>query len=246
MSKPAVPSKEGHSDPIRRWPTPRSKNWTLNLLKEAHSNENVMAVIAVGSAVRPSVTSVDLDLIVICRKVSELTLKPPLEIDLRTYQAGQVDMQVAKGNDMLGWAIKFGRVLFQREGYWDSIVELWRDRLPLPEKNIADERAAEALRRLKKVLEMDDLYAAHEQALSYATHLARAELLKRKTYPASRPELPGQLRDIGSHQIADWLEQLISPTADHLKQIKELLEFGRQTNSCIVWPPSAARKNSEQ
>ena len=229
MSRVALRSAESIPD-IRRWPTPRAKAWTLQFLAEGMDNDNVIAVVAVGSAVRPAVPSVDLDLVVICKEPSTLHAKPPLEIDLRTYRADQVQQDVAQGNDILGWAIRFGRVLFQRDGYWNAIVESWRDRLPLPSPTAATRRAEEALHRLTKVFELRDLDAAEELALSYATHLARAQLLKRKVYPASRPELPAQLRQIGAHDAADCLQRLIDPTVDHSKQISVLLERRRLTS----------------
>lgn len=228
MSRAALRSMDSAPD-IRRWPTPRSKVWTLQFLNEAAADDNINAVVAVGSAVRPAVQSADLDLVVICREPADLRVKPPLEIDLRTYRAEQVPQELARGNDLLGWAVKFGRVLFQREAFWDAISESWRHRLPLPPPDVAEQRANEAFCRLTKVLEIGDFDAAEELALSYATHLARAELLKRNVYPASRPELPVQLREIGSDEAADFFEQLIDRTVDHSKQIADLVETRRLT-----------------
>ncbi|MBI4486046.1 MAG: hypothetical protein HY655_08560 [Acidobacteria bacterium] len=131
---------------------------------------------------------------------------------------------------MLGWAVKFGRVLFQRDGYWNAVLESWSSRLPLPSPDLAVQRANEARNRLTKVLEVGDVDAAEEQALSYATHLARAELLKRNVYPESRPEIPSQLRKIGAHEAADCFEQLIDRTVDHSKQISMLVETRRLTS----------------
>jgi len=217
---------------IRRWPTPRAKTWTCGFLRDAKDDVNIIAVVAVGSAVRPGVRSVDLDLVVICKKPESLHFKAPLEIDLRSYPADQVHCQLAQGNDLLGWAIKFGRVLFQRDGYWDTLIESWHDKLPLPTPAMAAQRAQESLQRLTKVLELGDVNAAEEQAVSYATHLARAELLKRNVYPASRPELPVQLREIGANEAADCFEQLIDPTVNHLKQISLLVETHSLTSGC--------------
>jgi hypothetical protein len=215
-------------------------------LSDATDNENINAVVAVGSAVRPAVPSADLDLVVICRDPASLRVKAPLEIDVRTYRADQVQQELAKGNDLLGWAVKFGRVLFQRDGYWNAISELWRDRLPLPPPDVAAQRADEAFQRLTKVLEVGDVDAAEEQALSYATHLARAELLKRNVYPASRPELAGQLRKISSHKAADCFEQLIDRTVDHSKQISMLVEARRLTSGCTRRRPRGARSTSKR
>ena len=231
MSRAALRSTPSPPD-VRRWPTPRSKEWTLQFLKEAADDDNINAVVAVGSAVRPAVPSADLDLVVICGEPSNLRARPPLEIDLRKYRVGQVQQQLATGNDVLGWAVKFGRVLFQRNDYWDDVVQSWRSRLPLPSPEVAAQRANEAFHRLRKVLGLADVDAAEEQALSYATHLARAELLKRNVYPASRPELPLQLRKVGAHKAADCFEQLIDRTVDHSKQISKLIETRRLTSGC--------------
>lgn len=108
------------SDPapaVKRWPTARSRAWTLQFLADAADNDNILAVIAVGSAVRDVVTSVDLDLVVICRRPEILRLNPSLEIDLRVYPENQLLPELARGHDLLGWAVKFGRVLFQRDEY---------------------------------------------------------------------------------------------------------------------------------
>jgi predicted nucleotidyltransferase len=224
MTKPAHKRPEPALT-IKRWPTARSKAWTLQFLADAADNENILAVIAVGSAVRDAVTSVDLDLVVICKKIETMRLKPSLEIDLRMYLEDQVVQELRRGHDLLGWAIKFGRVLFQREQYWNTLSEFWRDRLPLPKLEVAMQRANAAFHRLAKVFELGDFDAAEEQALSYATHLARAELLRQNVYPASRPELLGQLRDIGANESADVLEKLLDRTIDHSTQISTLLKI---------------------
>jgi hypothetical protein len=198
-------------------------------LTDVKDDANVVAVVAVGSAVRPGVRSVDLDLVVICKRPEDLRVRAPLEIDLRSYPLEHVLGQLAGGNDLLGWAVKFGKVLFQRNGYWDSLSDSWHDRLPLPAPDVAAQRADESFHRLTKVLELGDVRAAEEQAVSYATHLARAELLRRNVYPASRPELPAQLRKVGSYEAADCLEQLFNPAVDHSRQIRLLAETRRLT-----------------
>lgn len=244
MSRAALSSTQLPPE-IRRWPTPRSKEWTLQFLKEAADDDNINAVVAVGSAVRPAVPIADLDLVVICREPLDVRGRPPLEIDLRKYRVDRVQQELATGNDVLGWAVKFGRVLFQRNRYWDALVESWRNRLPLPSPDVADQRANEALHRLRTVLELGDLDAAEEQALSYATHLARAELLKRNVYPASRPELPLQLRQVGAEEAADCFARLIDRTVAHSKLISTLVETRRLTSGCTRRRPHGVRGSSK-
>lgn len=216
----------GNAPPqILRWPTERSREWICRFLSSAPANESILAVVAIGSAVRPNVSSVDLDLIVISAEDAPLHVSPPIEVDLRTYSEAILDAQVARGHDLLGWAIKFGRVLFQRVHYWDKVVESWQDRLPLPSAALTRERAAGAQARLAKVLQSGDADAAHEQALSYLTHLARAELLDRGVYPASRPELPSQLRASGNGQIAEQLDRFMKGDRTEEAQIEQVLRL---------------------
>jgi hypothetical protein len=144
---------------------------------------------------------------------------------LRAYSAADIDAQLNSGHDMLGWAVRFGRVLFQRDGFWDRVVDSWGQRLPLPSSKLARERAAAAYRHLTNVLQFGDADAAHEQGLSYVTHLARAELLDRGVYPASRPELAEQLRAIGDVRLAEWLDRLLSGESTELSQIDTLLKL---------------------
>jgi hypothetical protein len=191
----------------------------------APANESILAVVAIGSAVRPNVASADLDLIVITAQAVALRISPPIEVDLRLHAAAAVDAQIARGHDLLGWAIKFGKVLFQRDRYWERMVDSWQDRLPLPSAPLARERAAAAHERLIKVLESGDADAAHEQAVSYLTHLARAELLDRGIYPASRPELASQLRASGRCQIAEQLDRLLQDERTEKARINQVLEL---------------------
>jgi hypothetical protein len=199
---------------VLRWPTERARKWTRDFLKLAAADDSVLAVIAIGSAVRPNVVSADLDLVVICNQTKPLHLSSPMEIDLRIYSAGSIDAQIAGGHDLLGWAIKFGKALYQRNYSWDRIVDGWKDRLPLPSAALARERAARAHRRLVKVLGSGDADAGHEQALAYLTHFARTELLDRGVYPASRPELASQLRAVHCGELAAELESFLR--IDHI------------------------------
>jgi hypothetical protein len=146
-------------------------------------------------------------------------------VDLRAYSTADIDEKLQSGHDMLSWAVRFGRVLFQRDGFWDRVVDSWRNRLPLPSAELARERAATACRHLMDVFRVGDEDAAHEQALSYVTHLARAELLDTGVYPASRPELAEQLRGIGRFRLAEWLERLLHDEPTDMAQIDQLLKL---------------------
>jgi len=213
------------SGQVLRWPTPRSRDWTNAFLESADRDPNIIAVVAVGSAVRPRVPSADIDLIVICRDPDVLSEVPPLEVDMRAYSVADIDARLESGHDLLGWAVRFGRVLFQREFFWDRLCDSWRLRLPLPSSELARARAASAYRHLTDVFRLGDADAAHEQALSYLAHLARAELLDRGVYPASRPELAEQLRGIGNFRLAESLDHVLNDESTELSQIERVLKL---------------------
>lgn len=211
---------------ILRWPTERAKKWTCDFLKSAPANGSLLAVVAIGSAIRQNVVSTDLDLVVISAEVAPLHISPPMEIDLRVYSESNIEAKIAGGHDLLGWAVKFGKALFQRDHFWDRIVDGWGERLPLPSAALARERAVSAHGRLAEVLGSGDTDAVHEQAVSYLTHLARAELLDRRVYPACRPELPSQLRaSTSSSQIAEHLERLLHTDQIDKARIDQLLKM---------------------
>jgi len=220
--RPQSPAERA-SDQVLRWPTRRSKEWTDAFLSSVRTDPNILAVVAIGSAVRPHFPSADVDLIAICGDTHVVKEATPMEVDLRLYCAVDVDSHLKGGHDILGWAVKSGRVLFQRDRFWDRVVESWRHRLRLPSSKLARERAASAYRRLINLVELGDADAAHEQALSYLTHLARAELLDRGVHPNSRPELAEQLRGIGNFRVAEWLDRLLQDQPTELSEIHRLL-----------------------
>lgn len=195
---------------VRRWPTTLARQWTLEFLRRAQDDINVVAVIAIGSAVRDNVPSDDLDLLVLCRDKERLRERAPIEVDLRAYDLDDVDRQVANGRDLLTWAILFGRPLLDRFQTWESIVHRWRGRVPLPDPDAARSRAAVTLARLMEMREMGDDGAAVELDVSYQTHCARALLSEAGVYPASRPELSDQLRNLGAMEQARNLTKALT------------------------------------
>lgn len=195
----------------------------MSLLTRSQSNPNIIAIVAVGSAVRPNVPSVDVDILAICSDPHLLKESPPIEVDLRTYSAKEINNKIEACHDMLIWAIMFGKVLFQRDDFWNHIVDSWRGQLPLPSAALALERARKVYRHLTAVIKVKDEDAVHEQALSYLTHLARAKLLLQGVYPASRPELASQVRAIGESQLAEWLDRLCVGKQVQLSEIERLM-----------------------
>lgn len=194
---------------VLRWPTPESRLWLRKFLREGSSDENVLAIVVVGSTIRSRVESDDLDLVILCRDRNQFRYKSPIEVDLRTFAISTADDELSHGNELLGWAVKFGSPLFDRRGTWAKLVSRWRDGLPLPDPVRARRRAAIALKYVKALKEIGDDAAAAEMRLSHVTLLARAALAEAGVYPASRPELPGQLRAIGRADLSKEVEDAI-------------------------------------
>jgi hypothetical protein len=210
---------------VLRWPTTRSKTWTCTFVSSAKVDPNIIAIVAIGSAVRPGVSSTDIDLLTICSSRDLQSQTPPIEVDLRTYLTKSIEDKIAQGHDLLTWSIKFGCVLYQTNHYWDKLVANWSDRLPLPSKELARQRASTVYQHFTEVLKIGDEQAAREQAISYLTHLVRAELLERGIFPASRPELPQQLRRVANGKLADNLERLLSNECEILDDIDQMVKL---------------------
>ena len=191
---------------IFRWPTARSRRWVDAFLDRAAGDPNLLAVIAIGSATRPGVESEDLDLLVICRDRSAIAERPPIEVDLRKVALDRVEPSLRSGNDLLVGAVQFGRPLLDREGHWAAITRRWRHVLPLPDPEVADERAAAARQILIRMQEIGDEEAAAEYRLIWLSHRARASLARAGAFPRSRPELPPQLREHGQAALAASLD----------------------------------------
>lgn len=198
---------------IRHWPTQRARQWASDFLCRVQRDRNVLAVVVIGSAVRRGVLSDDLDLIVIRVSPQTRRERPPLEVDLRAFDIADVDTKIAAGHDLLGWAVVFGRPMFDRQDTWLEIVERWEGRVPLPDPAVARARAEEALKRLNEMREMGDEDAAVELEVAYLSHLARGVLAEAGVRPASRPELPDQLRAAGAQRLADEVAEALGARA---------------------------------
>ena len=196
--------------PVYRWPTKRSRTWFKGFLDRVVKDANVAAVIVVGSAVRPDVASEDLDLIVLCHDVSALKPNAPMEVDVRKLSISDLESRIGAGHDMLIWAIRLGRPVVDKEGLWAGVVARWASRLPLPSASVCSERARAARQRMEDMRAIGDECAVADLAVAYETHRARARLLQAGVFPASRPELAGQLREMGEIGLAGDLEKAIS------------------------------------
>jgi hypothetical protein len=148
----------------------------------------------------------------------------PIEVDLHLFRCGDVEQKLQEGDDQLGWAIRFGRAIFDRDQFWASLRPRWIRQLPLPAPEVADARALFFGRAASKLISTGHFEAAlEEKVVKMLTHQARARLIRARIYPASRPELPMQLRKIGEHHLAESLEYMLRHQqipADILEELK--------------------------
>jgi hypothetical protein len=198
---------------VLRWPSANARAWLCDFLRSASESDDVLAVVAMGSAVRPSVESADLDLLAIIRDGSELVARSPIEIDLRSRQLGAAEAELESGGDLVSWAVRYGVPLYDPESVWAGLCESWGGRLRLPDPEVAEDRASRMAGTVHRLREVGDEAAANEIEVSMLTHRARAALSRAGVFPASRPELPRQLRGAGKDALAAALERALRERA---------------------------------
>ena len=196
-----------------RCPTPIARAWLVSFLERVRRDPNVVSVIAIGSAVRGGVASEDLDLVVLCHDAQLLKERPPIEVDLHKASVDCVEQEIRGGGALLIWAVRFGQSLMDDDAAWEDIVERWKERLPLPDPGVSRERAGMMMEHMKNMRDIGDEDAFDELNVSYLTHRAWACLAKAGIFPASRPELPRQLRGAGEENLAGELERALSKRA---------------------------------
>ncbi len=218
----------GGIEMVRRW-AGNSKRWLAAFLETAPSNSAIVSVIAMGSAVRErGHRRSDFDLLLIYRGMRPV-IKAPLEVDIRFSAIERIDDQIANGHEIVGWALKFGTAIYDPRGDWDRLQQSWRHRIPLPSAMEARNRGQDALARATEMLEIGDESAADDLVLAALTQFARERLIKSGVFPASRPELPDQLRKIDEHDpLARVLEDAMYGEPAPNALISELEELQLQ------------------
>ncbi len=194
---------------IRRWPSSQARKWVREFVDWAVITSDIKVVVAIGSAVRDVPNSVDVDLLVAYQDTVPDVATQPIDVDLRYFRVDDLRALALQGHDLIGWALKFGAPIVDKDGHWHQLERELCDRLPFPSRAASIQRAQRARDLLEELLEAGDEDAASEQLLSLLTHLARAVLVDKKVYPTSRPELPSQLRSVGETSLAHALEEAI-------------------------------------
>jgi predicted nucleotidyltransferase len=214
-------------DEIREWPSSEAKAWAYREIPNLCRNINIKAVILFGSIVRNVPLVADLDVLYIYQRMDPPLRTAPIDVDLRKFESKDVEGLLENGNDLLGWCVKFGRLVCERDKYWSHIVERWSTKLAAPSRSVALSRAKKSEQLLRAMDAVGDNDAALEIYLSLLTHIARANLIQRGVYPESRAELSGQLNEIGECKLASYLD-------DALRE-RNAITHGIRKHSGAIW-----------
>jgi predicted nucleotidyltransferase len=192
---------------VRRWPSSDARNWARSNFSCLASEPDTAAILVIGSAVRPAYHSgSDVDFLVVADGEATSDRPRPIDVDLLMFRRCEIDQKIREGDDLLGWAIRFGRAIFDRDQFWANLRSRWSHQLPFPSPEVSIARALRFECIARELVAMGDFDAALEQIIAVLTHRARASLLRAHVYPASRPELPMQLHKIGQQRLAESLE----------------------------------------
>jgi len=196
-----------------RWPSEPARTWVRGFFERCRGSADTRALVLVGSIVRPVDVVHDADLLYVFHGSPVSFRDHPMDVDVRPYPSSEVPDLFARRNEILIWAVNYGKLVFQHADYWSRLCRSWRANplLPPPEPSLERAKRAEAL--FRELRQMGDTDAALEQLISSLTHHSWYALLKAGHLPASRSELPGQLRAIGASLLALDLEAALAAAA---------------------------------
>ncbi len=218
---------------VRHW-IGGSRRWLETFLTNVESQPSIVSVVVMGSVVRhQGHRRSDFDLLVLYRG-KRPRLDAPVEVDVRFSSVEQVDEHVSDGREILCWAVKFGTALYDPEGFWRRLQDSWRNRVPLPSAKEADDRGRQSLARAIEMLDSGDESAADDLILAAITQFIRKRLIDNSVFPASRPELPMQLRELDpSDSLADLLDEAMHGTSapsDLVSRLREVVHDDRHAD----------------
>src|SRR6266508_3956306 len=178
----------------RRWPSTRAAAWVKRFVEQTCPSTGMVALVLIGSLARSAQDASDVDLLYIYDGEPMPFKDHPIEVDIRAYAERDFTFRVSTRHDVITWAVRFGRLICERDRFWTNLVASFGGDFPLPSAEVAEQRAVRAAKVYDHLVEIGDHDAALEQRISLLTHRAWAQLLRHHVHPASRPELPQQLR----------------------------------------------------
>jgi HEPN domain-containing protein len=180
----------------------------LRALLGAQGGPSPEAVVLIGSWARGAAVGPmsDVDLLVLADNGTP-NIRASSGIQLLCLSMDELRRRLVEGDDLAQWALRYGLPLRGRTS-WSRLREELLPSAPWPDSRRKWLMAKDRLRAASDLLAMGDHDAAQQEARFAASHAARAELLAKRAFPLSRPELPGQLRAIGDEALAAILDRL--------------------------------------
>lgn len=184
-------------------------------------DDQATAVVLVGSRARGvGDDTSDIDLLVIG---SGRLPRPGGRVQI--IQTSEIELmeRLKTGDDFAAWAIRYGKPIRGRSRWRElrsrlSAVQRW------PDPELKQQKAAAHWKRAVSLRDLGDEDAAEDEARIALSHLARALLLERGVFPLSRPELAGQLEEIGEVGLAEALTSTTLPLDELLPMLRSHLE----------------------
>jgi len=196
------------------WPSEDARHWVTHFARIACADKNTAALVLIGSLARNARAPADVDLLYIYHNHPIAYRQHPIDVDIRAYPADDIPEQLSRARDLLSWSVRFGRLVCEHDQYWITLTRTWCKSMPLPDPQVAEERAQRAAAIYEHLRKVGDQDAAAEQLLTLLTHKAWARLLRSQVHPASRPELPKQLCAIGEVSLASELDSALKQRAE--------------------------------
>ena len=166
-------------------------------------------VVLIGSSARGTTHGgSDIDILVIHEDDRRIRLDRPGDIHLQQESRSRFLERLENGDDYPGWALRFGVPVSAPGGWWAKQVAAEQENPHWPDWRPKADHARKRILTSRQLLDMGDIYAASEEMMFAASHVARAVLLKHGQFPLSRVELPPQLEDI-ARDLACLLRRLI-------------------------------------
>jgi predicted nucleotidyltransferase len=173
-------------------------------------------LVLTGSTAREQRTEAsDLDFLVVGPRPSVNDLAT--EVDLRALSPDEFARRVLDGDEYVQWALRFGCVLhdsgvLREAAHAISVRGIW----PEPERKRGHARTL--LELAARILQSGDRDASEEAMRAALTAVAHWVLLSNRIFPLSREEIPDQLLELGSFDLAAALHRTIrgEPELDEL------------------------------
>jgi predicted nucleotidyltransferase len=193
----------------------------IGALQSANAGREI-AVVLVGSVARNTATShSDLDLLVV--STERLTRTESAEgLHVQMFTKTQFIERLSTGDDFAAWCVRYGIPVLD--------APVWGNILASPEAKTWPSWRAKVVHVVRRLLiaseltRTGDFDAAREELVYAISHVGRALLLKHGEFPLSRPEMVGQLKELGYPDLAKLLDLTAAHEAAE-RQVSQAMQY---------------------